>query len=87
MHSSTPDAVEYSPTGHAVHLVPADDTGDIDDDEPLASVVTIDPAAHVSHAVDACLPLYCPAPHGRHPLLLLFEPFTAPYLPASQLSH
>ena len=83
IHASIAD-VEYCPAGHAVHVVPADDTGD--EEEVPPSLVTIDPVAHTSHAVEACLPVYFPDTHGvQSPALL--EPSTALDLPASQLSH
>ena len=72
-----------------MHLVPADDTGDDnDDDEPLSlsSAVTIDPFAQLSHVLEPCLPLYRPGPHAMQSDTLL-DRWTVPYLPASQLSH
>ena len=68
-------------------MVPADDTGGDDDgNEPLSSPVTIDPGAQLSHVLEACLPLYCPAPHAMHSDTLL-DLWAVLYLPASQLSH
>ena len=83
MHADVAD-VEYCPAGHAVHVVPADDTGD--DKEPLSSAVTIEPSAQLSHVLEACLLLYCPGPHAMHSETLL-DMRAVPNLPASQLSH
>ena len=83
IHADVAD-VEYCPAGHAVHVVPADDTGD--DKEPLSSAVTIEPSAQLSHVLEACLLLYCPGPHAMHSETLL-DMRAVPNLPASQLSH